>query len=134
MHLQKKLLKCLMNNIKKRPKENFIILFLLVFLFVINISCKHKNSFRSLHIIYMGKDVTNELLNFNPSLLNDDETRNVVIDNGKDKNVLTISKDAVQCIESNCQDKICVQRGKITNEYDNEMIVCMPHGLLIYYD
>ena len=82
----------------------------------------------------MGKDVTKKLLDFNPSDLSETDTKYITIENGLNKNILAITNHSVECIESNCPDKICVNRGKITGEYDNEMIVCMPHGMLVYYD
>lgn len=82
----------------------------------------------------MGKDVTDDLLDFNPSSLNDNDIRYITIKDGTNKNIIAISNNSVSCIESNCPDKICVQKGKITTEYDNDMIVCMPHGLIVYYN
>ena len=82
----------------------------------------------------MGKDVTNEVLDFNPVNLDDNDTKYVTIENDLDKNILAITKTSVTCTFSNCHNQICVHKGTITNQYDNEMIVCMPHQLIIYYD
>lgn len=82
----------------------------------------------------MGKDITSELIDFNPSELADDDVKYITIENDTNKNVLAITNNSVSCIESNCPDKICVHKGKITKDFDNDMIVCMPHGLILYYN
>ena len=66
--------------------------------------------------------------------MEDNEERIVNIEDIINNNVLSITNNSVRCIEANCRDNICVKKGKITGDYDNDMIVCMPHGLIVYYD
>lgn len=82
----------------------------------------------------MGKDITNEVIDFDLANLDDDDVKYITIESGSDKNILAITNNSVSCIESNCPDKICVHKGKITPDFDNDMIVCMPHQLIIYYN
>ena len=82
----------------------------------------------------MGKDITNEVIDFDLANLDDDDVKYITIESGSDKNILAITNNSVSCIESNCPDKICVHKGKITKDFDNDMIVCMPHGLIVYYN
>ena len=48
-------------------------------------------------------------------------------------NVIEIKDGRVCCIDANCPDKICVSHGSLSPDYDNDMIVCAPHKLVIQY-
>lgn len=82
----------------------------------------------------MGKDITNEVLDFDPFTLDDNDTKYITIENDLDKNILAITKNSITCTFSNCHNQVCVHKGTITNQYDNDIIICMPHQLIIYYN
>lgn len=81
----------------------------------------------------MGKDITASLLDFNPNSLGENDIKQISIESNLGKNTIDITNNSVCCIESDCPDKICVKKGKIINAFDNEMIICVPHNLIIYY-
>ncbi|MBQ4118757.1 MAG: NusG domain II-containing protein [Clostridia bacterium] len=53
----------------------------------------------------------------------------VVINNGKNTNMLVIKNGTVYISEANCPDKICVAHRAISKI--GETIVCLPHKLVV---
>lgn len=77
-----------------------------------------------------GKEYTN--INNKPIDINIDQTFTIQLDNG-DFNTIKIKNKKIQCIDSNCPDKICVKHGILRDDIDNDIIICAPHGLTISY-
>ena len=59
--------------------------------------------------------------------LNKDSTFIIETINGK--NTVKVENKNISIIEADCPDKVCVKTGEIKNI--NEVIACVPHGLLI---
>lgn len=57
----------------------------------------------------------------------------VIGDMNGDYNIIEIKNKVVSCIDANCPDKICVKHGALHKDLDNDIIVCAPHRLSIYY-
>lgn len=53
-----------------------------------------------------------------------------VILDGDDRNELVIADGFAYVKDANCNDLVCIQRGKISQV--NETIACLPHRLIIY--
>ncbi len=51
------------------------------------------------------------------------------LDNDLQFNMLVLENKMVTMYEANCQNKICVEVGSITNSYQN--ISCVPHHLMV---
>lgn len=120
-----------MNNINLK---RIGIIFYLFFFVIIIYSCKAPSGNKTLHINHMGKEITKEVLDFNPSTLDESDIRYITIENNKDKNILAITNKTVACTFSNCHNQVCVHKGTISNQFDNDLIVCMPHQLIVYYE
>ena len=39
----------------------------------------------------------------------------------------------IACIESNCKNRVCVNTGFINKTFDNQIIVCAPHKVSVFY-
>ena len=46
-------------------------------------------------------------------------------------NTFKIENKKISCIDSNCEDKICVLRGEIDGSMDTDFIICAPHRLSV---
>ncbi len=46
-------------------------------------------------------------------------------------NILDIQDNAVRVLESNCDNQVCVQSGRLTEDSHDFPIVCLPHGLIV---
>ena len=51
------------------------------------------------------------------------------VNNGDHTNTVHVEKYGIQVTDSDCPDKICIRRGKITNS--SVPIVCLPNKLVI---
>ena len=105
---------------------SFLIILLFTFLFVRNI---HDESNKKLYISIDNVDVTEKYIT--PSI--NSYPQNIKIETEYGYNTLLIYETKIACTDSNCKDKICVNRKFIHKNFDNEMIVCAPHKLIIYY-
>ena len=54
-------------------------------------------------------------------------------DKSADFNVIEIKDKRISCVDANCPDKICVSHGVLRDDIDNDMIVCAPHRIMIFY-
>lgn len=55
--------------------------------------------------------------------------KKIEIDNEYGHNIIHIHNGGVEMLESNCDNKVCLDTGFIKGK--NEMIVCLPHKLFI---
>lgn len=62
--------------------------------------------------------------------LTPDETKTDA--SGHDVNIILVENHSIRCVESNCDNQICVNTPALTeNAYDTP-IVCLPHGMFLY--
>lgn len=103
---------------------------LLILSITILLSC-NKNNKKSLYIFVDNKNVTNNYIDYNN--LGENEIKTITITSKYGTNKIEISKHSAKCIYSDCKTQYCVKSNTISDNYDNEMIICLPHKLAIYF-
>lgn len=58
-----------------------------------------------------------------------DEDREIVIENGKHLNKITIKDGTVQMTEADCANQLCVKQGSISSTAQS--IVCLPNRVVV---
>lgn len=104
-----------------------LIVFALISLFIKNLFNGNNKSY-NITVFVNGERVSE--INGIKIDINVDNTF-IIGDLNSDYNIIEIKDKKVSCIDSNCQDKICVRHGYLNRDVDNDMIVCAPHKLLI---
>lgn len=121
----------------KNKKSIFIILILFIlFLSLFPYFFYLNNNNRNICITINGQDMTTEYLNNDKYLdteLTDSEKKVINISTEYGNNKIAIYKHQVECIYSDCSNQICVHTGLINDQYDNQLIICAPHSLVVYY-
>lgn len=59
-------------------------------------------------------------------LANNDE---LIIENGKHKNVIEVEDGQVYMKEANCRDELCIRQGKIS--MGGQTVVCLPNKVVV---
>lgn len=119
----------------KLNTKNYFLLFLILFLVLLALVIFYIKNINSkidkkLYISINNVDVTNEYINISNT---NSYPQNIKIETEYGYNDLLVYEDKIACTNSDCKDKICVNRKFIHKNFDNEMIVCAPHKLIIYY-
>ena len=119
-----------------KEKQKKIILFIILIIIIL-ISFIISNLFfftsdKKLHIYYNDIDITNEYVDVEN--LTDDTPTYIEVIKKNNYNKFEIYKTSAKCIDSNCDNKICVNTGRIFSHYDNQMIICAPHNLIISFN
>lgn len=117
---------------KVKILETFAILFLIVFAIIAYIFSNFifKNEKNNI-AIYIGGTEIKEVLGKKIDI-NEDGVF-VLGDINGDYNIIEIKDGKVSCIKANCPDEICVKHGVLHKDIDNDMIICAPHRLSIFY-
>ena len=111
-------------KIKERKKDLIIILCLLVvsiaLLVCFNLTSKHGSKVN----VY----VNNKLV----KSFDLDKDKRYLIKTKKGYNFLIIKNKEARIVDADCANKICVDKGYISN--DNESIICAPHDVIVTID
>ena len=49
-------------------------------------------------------------------------------------NIFEIKDRKIKCLESTCDDQICVRFGAIDGSRDTDFIICAPHKIVVYFE
>jgi len=112
----------MINRLSKKQKAELILfvivlLFCLILYFFMSFFSKDGSFIK----VYRDGELIGEY-----SLL---ENRSIDLSDGEDINILVIEDGACYMSDANCDDKICINEGKI--QRDGETIVCLPHKLVV---
>lgn len=112
-------------------KKYLIIIFSILLISIISFFIIRYNSINEICIMLNGKDVTSKYLE--DAILSDTIPTYITIKNSEDYNTIEVYKNKIKCIDSNCKNKLCIKTGQINSFFNNNMIVCLPHELIIFF-
>lgn len=125
-----------MINIKNKKSIFIILILIILFLSLFPYFYYLNNNNRNICITINGQDMTTEYLNnykYLDTELTDSEKKVINISTEYGNNKIAIYKHQAECIYSDCSNQICVHTGLINDQYDNQLIICAPHSLVVYY-
>lgn len=125
-----------MINLKNKKTIYIILIFFIIIISIFPYFNFYLNNEKKLCITINGIDVTDEYLNNNKYIdihLSDDNKKVINIELEFGNNKIAIYNHQVECIYSDCSNQICVNTGLIDDKYDNKLIICAPHRLVVYY-
>ena len=121
-----------MKQVNKKNKIEIIIIILIVLLTIIIYLINAILFDNTNKIIYIYQDgVRIEEVDGHKISLYEDFTFTITNEFGE-YNVFKIEDKSISCIDSNCEDKICMLRGKIDGSLDTDFIICAPHRLSVH--
>ena len=116
--------------IKFNKKYIFIFLFIIIFsLFFLYLNKNNEN--KILSIYFNNTDITSNYVNINSLSDTTPLVRTIYTEYGY--NTFEIYKNKIACIESDCKNQICKNTGFINRHFDNQMIICAPHKITVFY-
>ena len=104
-----------------------IVLFTIIMYFINVILFDNKN--KTIYIYQNGERI--EEIDNHKISLNENFTFTITNEFGE-YNTFKIENRKISCIDSNCEDKICMLRGKIDGSLDTDFIICAPHRLSVH--
>ena len=127
--------------LKKTFIEFFIILFILTISIISFIFIRYKSIiqgktqnkiYNKTFVIHSKGEPINE---FNGVKLYELKNGTYTIGNiDSDYNIIEIIDNKIRVASASCPDKICVSHGFLRDDIDNDMIICAPNNLAIYYN
>ena len=115
-------------------KNLYICLIVIIILLISIIPYLIFKSNNNLYISVNGVDVTNQFITENDfSDNNDGNTKIITVKTEYGTNEIEISSHSARCIYSDCANQVCVNTGSIDKQFDNQMIICSPHRLVVGY-
>lgn len=86
--------------------------------------------------VYLSKDGKYKITDGVAEEVTDNVTLETLGEDGKqsrhDVNFILVKDGSICCIESNCENQVCVHTPAITGDFYDTPIVCLPHGMFIY--
>lgn len=109
----------------------YILIFIItlsILLFFISLT---DNENKKLSIFIENNDVTDNYIDINN--LSDELPQYITIETDYGYNKFEIYKSKIACIESNCKNRVCINTGFISKTFDNQIIICAPHRISVFY-
>ncbi len=111
--------------------------FVYFFIFIIAISIiiffisLFNNENKKLSVFFENTDITDNYIDIKK--LSDEMPQFITIETDFGYNKFEVYKSKIACIESNCKNRVCVNTGFINKTFDNQIIVCVPHRVSVFY-